>query len=311
MSVEEIKPVNDGDSSDSDDSEYEIKITLNPVDFSKMTDEEREAYFKKYETCAYCQSIGKDERVYKGHTKETCKILQNTRCNWCGGYGHTGKYCKNRGEKPLDIRCMFCFRAKMDERFYMSHTPDRCRFKIEYDDAKRDGRPIPPRPRGTQQPRIIEKPTTPSPEPQKKASSSVCSPVEPENSDELYKLLLAMNDNLIEEKPIYREYDPSLTVPGAYSPSDVSYREYDPSLTVPGAYSPSDVSYREYDPSLTVPGAYSPSDVSYREYDPSLTVPGAYSTPINNLKKDDIVELMNRLKNENEKMLAKLSINYK
>ena len=223
MSVEEIKPVKDGDSSDSDDSDYEIKITLNPVDFSKMTDDERIAYFKKYDTCSYCQSIGKDERIYKGHTKDTCKILQNTRCNWCGGYGHTGKYCQNRGENPLDIRCMFCFRAKMDERFYMSHTPDRCRFKREYDDAKKNGRPIPPRPRGTQAPRIIEKTIEPPPEPKKNSSVSVESHPEPEieKSDDLYNILLVLHDDLIKQKPINTEYDPAMTVPGAYSGSDV------------------------------------------------------------------------------------------
>jgi hypothetical protein len=317
MTVKELTPNTKSennvqtDSSDSDDSDCEIKITLNPVDFSKMTDEEREAYFKKYETCAYCQSIGKDERVYKGHTKETCKILQNTRCNWCGGYGHTGKYCQNRGEKPLDIRCMFCFRAKMDERFYMSHTPDRCRFKREYDDAKRDGRPIPTRPRGTQQPRIIEKPPKPLAEPKKNASVA-----EPENSDELYKILLAMKDDLIKPKSINCEYDPALTVPGAYGSS---YREYDPALPVPGAYGSS---YQEYDPTLPVPGAYGNS---YREYDPTLPVPGAYGssyqeyapalpvpvaysrTDITKVQNDDTIELLNRLKKENEKMLSKLS----
>jgi len=285
------------DSSDSDDSDCEIKITLHPVDFSKMTDEEREAYFKKYETCAYCQSIGKDERVYKGHTKETCKILENTRCNWCGGYGHTGKYCENRGEKPLDIRCMFCFRAKMDERFYMSHTSDRCRFKREYDDAKRDGRPIPPRPRGTQAPRIIQKSYSPT-KPHTPSPPKVDAEPPMENSDELYKILEAMSDDLIKQKSINSEYDPALTIPGAYGSS---YTEYDPALTIPGAYGSS---YTEYDPALTIPGAYGSS---YTEYDPALTIPGAYSgTDIKKVQNDDTIEILTRLKKENEKMLSKL-----
>ena len=130
--------------SDSDyDSEGEINIILDLPDTSKMTPEEREAYYKKFKICAYCESIGKDEQIYRGHTKEDCRFLQNTRCNWCAGYGHTGKYCDNRGEKPLEIRCMFCFRAKMDEKFYMSHSQDRCRFKREYDHAKKNGKPVP------------------------------------------------------------------------------------------------------------------------------------------------------------------------
>ena len=115
-----------------------------------MSEQELINFDKQFQTCAYCQSIGKEERVYRGHTKNECLILQNTRCNWCGGYGHTGKYCQNKGECPLEIRCLFCFRGKMDEHFYMSHTQDKCRFKREYDNARRDGRPIPTRPRSTQ-----------------------------------------------------------------------------------------------------------------------------------------------------------------
>jgi hypothetical protein len=137
--------------SDSDsDSDNDIKITLTKRDFSKMSEQELIDFNKQFDTCGYCQSIGKEERIYKGHTKDECLILQNTRCNWCGGYGHTGKYCKNKGETPLEIRCLFCFRGKMDEHFYMSHTQDKCRFKREYDAARRDGRPIPLRPRSTQ-----------------------------------------------------------------------------------------------------------------------------------------------------------------
>jgi hypothetical protein len=135
--------------SDSDSDNY-IKITLRKRDFSKMSEHELIDYNKQFDTCGYCQSIGKEERIYTGHTKDECLILQNTRCNWCGGYGHTGKYCKNKGETPLEIRCLFCFRGKMDEHFYMSHTQDRCRFKREYDDARREGRPVPTRPRSTQ-----------------------------------------------------------------------------------------------------------------------------------------------------------------
>ena len=135
--------------SDSDSDNY-IKITLKKRDFSKMSEQELIDFNKQFNTCGYCQSIGKEERIYTGHTKDECLILQNTRCNWCGGYGHTGKYCKNKGETPLEIRCLFCFRGKMDEHFYMSHTQDKCRFKREYDAARRDGRPIPLRPRSTQ-----------------------------------------------------------------------------------------------------------------------------------------------------------------
>ena len=204
MSVEENKPVKDEDSSDTD-SDCEIKITLHPVDFSKMTEEEIEAHFKKYDTCTYCQSIGKDERVYKGHTKENCKILENTRCNWCGGYGHTGKYCENRGEKPLEIRCMFCFRGKMDERFYMSHTPDHCRFKREYDEAKRYGRPIPIRPRGTQPTRIIPKTIATPP----KVATPPVNIVSTENLDDLFnKAILSLFD-ILKLPNTSGEYEPT------------------------------------------------------------------------------------------------------
>jgi hypothetical protein len=119
----------------SDDSDNEIKITLKPrPDFSKMTPEELAEYDKRIEeknaSCVYCNSMGKDGQ---GHTKENCRLLQNTRCNWCGNYGHTGKYCEKKGEKPLEIRCLFCFRGKKDERFYMSHSIENCRFRREYD----------------------------------------------------------------------------------------------------------------------------------------------------------------------------------
>lgn len=140
----------DSDCGDSD-SDSEIDVILEMPDLSKMAPAEREAYERQFKVCAYCESIGKDEQTYRGHTKEECRILQNTRCNWCAGYGHTGKYCDNKGEEPLEIRCMFCFRAKMDERFYMSHSQDRCRFKREYEMARQNGLPIPKRPRSTQQ----------------------------------------------------------------------------------------------------------------------------------------------------------------
>ena len=200
------------DASDSEDSDCDIQITVKQLDLSKMTEEEKDEYFKKYKTCAYCQSIGKDERVYRGHSKEDCKILQNTRCNWCGGYGHTGKYCDNRGEKPLDIRCMFCFRAKMDERFYMSHTPDRCRFKREYDDAKLNGRPVPPRPRGTQPARIVPKPPVVE--------------LSKDYIDNLFSTLLAMNDELAPSVP--SAYEPAGPGVGAYEPSVPTLGEYEP-----------------------------------------------------------------------------------
>ncbi len=145
----------DGYKSDSSDgSDHEIKITLTKRDFSKMTPEELIEYDRKMEeqnmVCAYCISLGKEA---EGHTKDNCKLLQNTRCNWCGNYGHTGKFCENKGEKPLDIRCLFCFRGKKDERFYMSHSIDNCRFRREYEQT----RPPQYRPR----PSYNNKPPTP------------------------------------------------------------------------------------------------------------------------------------------------------
>ena len=239
-----------------------------------MTEEEKDEYFKKYKTCAYCQSIGKDERVYRGHSKEDCKILQNTRCNWCGGYGHTGKYCDNRGEKPLDIRCMFCFRAKMDERFYMSHTPDRCRFKREYDDAKLNGRPVPPRPRGTQQAKIVPKPAVVQ--------------MSKDYIDNLFSTLLAMND----------EPAPSGPGIGAYEPSGPSLGNYEPSAATVGAYDPSAATVGDYEPSGPTLGDYEPSGPS--AYEPSE--PSEPSAP----HEQDLFEILRRLKRENQRMLARL-----
>jgi hypothetical protein len=127
----------DGYASDSSDSECEIKITVTQRDFSKMTPEELIEFDRRMEeqnmVCAYCVSLGKESQ---GHTKDNCKLLQNTRCNWCGNYGHTGKFCEKKGEKPLDIRCLFCFRGKKDERFYMSHSIDNCRFRREYEQTR-------------------------------------------------------------------------------------------------------------------------------------------------------------------------------
>jgi hypothetical protein len=34
--------------------------------------------------------------------------------------------------EPLTIKCAFCFRANKSEKFYMSHSIDKCRFKTEY-----------------------------------------------------------------------------------------------------------------------------------------------------------------------------------
>ena len=125
------------DASDSSDSDYDIKITVTQRDFSKMTPEELIEFDRKMEeqnmVCAYCVSLRKEAQ---GHTKDNCKLLQNTRCNWCGNYGHTGKFCEKKGEKPLDIRCLFCFRGKKDERFYMSHSIDNCRFRREYEQTR-------------------------------------------------------------------------------------------------------------------------------------------------------------------------------
>lgn len=127
----------DGYVSDSS-SDNEIKITIIKRDFSKMTPEELAELDKKLDQqvafCVYCNSMGKEAR---GHSKENCRLLQNTRCNWCGDYGHTGKFCEKKGDKPLEIRCLFCFRGKKDERFYMSHSIENCRFRREYDGAYR------------------------------------------------------------------------------------------------------------------------------------------------------------------------------
>ena len=273
MSAKEV-PIEDGDSSDTD-SDCEIKITLHPVDWSKMTKEEMEAHFKKYDTCAYCQSIGKDERVYTGHTKENCKILENTRCNWCGGYGHTGKYCENRGEKPLEIRCMFCFRAKMDERFYMSHRPDNCRFKREYDDAKRYGRPIPIRPRGTQPPRIIPKTTPPKVPTPPKATTPQKAPSPPptENLDDLFnKALLSLVDIL--NLPTNRQYEP--TSPYQAINYEMNVGEYEPT-----------------------------SPYQAINYEMNVIKPEQSETKIKS-ETENTNDILNRLKKENERMLSKL-----
>lgn len=127
----------DNDGYTSDGSDCEIKITVTQRDFSKMTPEELIEFDRKMEeqnmVCVYCVSLGKEAQ---GHTKDNCKLLQNTRCNWCGNYGHTGKFCEKKGEKPLDIRCLFCFRGKKDERFYMSHSIENCRFRREYEQTR-------------------------------------------------------------------------------------------------------------------------------------------------------------------------------
>lgn len=129
------------------------ELVIAPMpDTSKMTPEELEAYERQFKTCGYCQSIGRSCDAYTGHTILECRVLANTRCNYCAYYGHTGRHCPDRKDEdgPLKIKCMFCFRGGMDEKYYMSHTPDGCRFKREYEWAKRTGNPVPPRPRATQ-----------------------------------------------------------------------------------------------------------------------------------------------------------------
>ncbi len=183
------------------DSDNEVKITLPKRDFSKMSEQELIEFNKQFDTCGYCQSIGKEERIYKGHTKDECLILQNTRCNWCGGYGHTGKYCKNKGETPLEIRCLFCFRGKMDEHFYMSHTQEKCRFKREYDEARREGRPIPPRPRSTQYippPKKLIANTTPQPKIEATSpyeDNKMYEPTSPYEDNKMYEPTSPYEDN--------------------------------------------------------------------------------------------------------------------
>ena len=288
-SADDASAIKPEDASDSEDSDCDIQITVKQLDLSKMTEEEKDEYFKKYKTCAYCQSIGKDERVYRGHSKEDCKILQNTRCNWCGGYGHTGKYCDNRGEKPLDIRCMFCFRAKMDERFYMSHTPDRCRFKREYDDAKLNGRPVPPRPRGTQPARIVPKPAV----------------VQMSNDyiDNLFSTLLAMNDEPASSGPGASVYEPSVpSVPSAPTLGD--YEPSVPSAPTLGDYEPSGPTLGDYEQVSSGLSAYEPSGPIIGAYEPSG--PSAYEPSAPSVYEQDPFEMLIRLKRENQIMLAKL-----
>lgn len=131
------------ESEEEDEDDGEIEVIMEMPDLKSMTPEEREAYNKRWKECGYCRSINKPEDQWRGHTKEECKILANTRCNYCAGYGHTGRYCENKPDdgKPLKIGCLFCFRGKQDKDVYMSHTDNECVRKRNY--FARSGRSTP------------------------------------------------------------------------------------------------------------------------------------------------------------------------
>ena len=124
----------------SDGSGEDIKITLNPVDKSKMTAEELEEYFHKSNQCDFCISIHRKPEQYTGHTLEDCRALKKIRCNFCGLCGHTGSRCETRKpeDNPIQFNCSFCFRGNKPERFYMSHIISECRFREKYNEGKKN-----------------------------------------------------------------------------------------------------------------------------------------------------------------------------
>ena len=134
---EENKPISIIDYS-SDSSYDEIKITLNPIDLSKMTPEELEKHVFNSTQCDFCISIHRKPEQYTGHTLEDCRALKKIRCNFCGLCGHTGGHCKERkpDDKPIQFNCSFCFRANKPERFYMSHLLGECKYRDKYNKGK-------------------------------------------------------------------------------------------------------------------------------------------------------------------------------
>ena len=138
--IEEItsnKIVNNDYSSDS--SCEDIKITLNPIDTSKMTPEELAQHEFRSKECDFCISIHRKPEQYIGHTLDDCRALKKIRCNFCGLCGHTGSHCKDRKpeDEPIRFNCSFCFRANKEERFYMSHTINECRYREKYNSGKK------------------------------------------------------------------------------------------------------------------------------------------------------------------------------
>ena len=110
-------------------------ITEIPDFIQRMTPEDKMEYYRRRAeemeakidpsqlTCVYCQSLG---RHHLGHTRETCTVLKETRCNYCANYGHTGKYCPSGRKTPLAITCMRCFRQGKDEKEFMGHVANEC-----------------------------------------------------------------------------------------------------------------------------------------------------------------------------------------
>lgn len=94
------------------------------IEYYRRRTEEMEAKIDPSQlTCVYCQSLG---RHHIGHTRETCRVLKETRCNYCANYGHTGKYCPSGRKTPLTITCMRCFRQGKDEKDFMGHVANEC-----------------------------------------------------------------------------------------------------------------------------------------------------------------------------------------
>lgn len=56
-------------------------------------------YFSQKDVfCSFCKNNGREESVYKTHTKLTCPILKKYKCPTCGLKGHTRRYCP---QKPI------------------------------------------------------------------------------------------------------------------------------------------------------------------------------------------------------------------
>jgi hypothetical protein len=127
-------------SSDSDDEDCDIKITLKPQrPWSSYTQEELDELEKKYGECDYCYSLQLPEHMYKGHYSESCPKLKKMRCDRCAIFGHTGGHCPTKTKK-LEIKCTFCFRGGKAESKYNSHTTDSCIDKREYHGEYQDTR---------------------------------------------------------------------------------------------------------------------------------------------------------------------------
>lgn len=130
ISSEDIEDVEDAvDAEDPLDPDVPMRINIEIPDYvQRMTHEEKVAYYQAVADpsqliCVYCQSLG---RTHIGHTRDTCTVLKETRCNYCACYGHTGKYCPTGRRSPLTITCMRCFRLGKDEKEFMGHTANEC-----------------------------------------------------------------------------------------------------------------------------------------------------------------------------------------